>query len=535
MKAFGQLGAGWARRALLVGAAFAASAAAAAAQPVGACTFYPEGAARGFELVSPLCEGWRRIDPRSRQAQALTVPYTDRAATEHVARLEPAFTAAPLDTLWLYFEGVAGQASITWNGQLLDLTTHALADRLVPLPPGLVRLGPNYLVVRMRPTGFAGQASPQPFTGLYRGVFVVRRSRRPAQGPAATPSPDVSALAGRLRVARYAPWSEPLGPEVDSATLARHLLWLRAYDIRALQFAFRPSHRLRRQVQAFGLTLVDSLPPGAQLVHFNAYPLPEAMRYPFWLDAAGRPTRHFGSSWPPGALLVERVPQPMLLVLGFVPLLLLVIWRLTDAPSFYALLSYDLIARRAYEQIARGVTLRGVPVLLITLVRVGFTVALVLMLALGLRQWGRPDLIPARPDSALGQLLRVPQGAEWQAGLLLLGALAAWLLLKLLVVRALGTLYRLRRVQGRLLLIQALAAFPVLVAAGVVAFTALVAAPTVAWGGQLTLLALGVAGLVAVAYAVLLLREMQRLFETPLLVNVLYLCALEILPWLWFA
>lgn len=492
------------------------------------CRFLPQGRARGYELVSSLCRGWQRVDPRARTVEPLSVPSADLDADEQIARLEPAFTALPTDTLWLYFEGVAGQASITWNGRLLDITDHPLDDRLVALPPGLLQLGTNHLVVRMRPSGFDDQALPAPFTGLFRGVYLLRRSR------VATPprAPDAPARPGQL-TARYAPWTDGLGPDIDSATAARHLLWLRAHGVQALQFVFRPSHRLRAQVEAFGLRVVSA--PAERVLHFNAYPTLEAARLPFWLDQQGQPTVHFGSTWAPGVMLRERPSRAVLLLLGLVPLALLVLWRLNDPPSFAALLTWGALSRRAYEQIAKGVTLRGVPVLLISLVRLVITAALVLSLTLALRSWGRPDLLPAASGSLLGQLLRLPAGDEWRAVLLVVGGLAAWLVFKLVLVRLLGAPYRLKRLPGRLLLIQAIAAFPLILVPAAVNFTLLVADPE---GATASLLLQGACGLTLTAaglYLILMLRELQRALDTPILVNLLYLCALEILPWLWLA
>lgn len=490
------------------------------------CTFVPGGKAHGFELVTTLCQGWRQVDPSSGASDALAVPQADLTAAERVARIELSFTAIPLDTLWLYFEGIAGQSSITWNGQLLDLTDHPLADHLLALPPSLIRLGANRLVVRMRKEGKWESTDPDEFTGLYRGTFLLKRSKRQSTANLQHPPPKANEI-----TAVYAPWSAAYGPNVDSTTLLRHLIWLRAYGATAVHFPFRPANRLRAQVLAFGLQVVDTL--HGTVIYFNAYPHADVLQSPYWIDEHGRSTQYIGRFTQAGVRLALTAPRSDLLLMAVLALAILLAWKLTDPASFSALLSWNSIARRAYEQIVRGVTLRGVPVILITTTRLLLLATALQFLALELRRTGAYAWLPVHPDSLIGRFVRMPFGEEWSAFFWLLALLACWLLAQQVVMGLLGSLYGYRRLPARLLLAQALASLPSLLAPLLLSFVLVVGQPSGEFAGTLSRVAIAMLGAYAALYVALLLRGLTRLIETPLLVNLVYLCGLEVLPWIW--
>jgi hypothetical protein len=543
--------------------------------------FWPSPATAGLEALIDLQGNWQGAEG------LVPVPSAGpggRRRTIHRQVILPKTT----DSLWLYFEGIAGRAAIYWDGRLLARTpTDPFSPVQVPIPRPLLGAGPHILRVALLGEGR--------WQGMHRAAWLLRRARSLA---APEPSPPTEATPGEPNTPDSLPPAKPKLSPADSLaaryrlpdSLAARPLALPYVPGAAPTLAWQPFHpdwgyRLpdgwaRAQLSAGYargarvLWLPQALPtrlarlaatmgfrqaraPGARhavlctppdslgwIADTNALfrpdfdpPLGDTLQ-PIWLAADGHPAGllgRYGVS-PEVAASAPVPPVPfVVLLLALLPLGILVVWKLQDDASFRELLSPALYSSKHLEAAVQNQLVRGIALLFASLTRLligAVTVGLLIWLlrpAPGVWLGVSDALLHAR--AILGGLLGWPEVWLPLGFVLVIFVFAlSWGVLGYLFLGGLGRLYRRRQLGERLLVTEMLASFPLL---PMLAACLLFVAAVPPGAGQAAIWLAGALGAVGLARRWLLLWVgLRRVVRLPGLLVVMYICAAEILPWL---
>jgi len=350
--------------------------------------FYPSTLTAGLTPYKSLCGTW--YDDAFRP---YPVPFcADINGSQGITLRTDFFLGRKPDrVLYLYFEGLAQRAEVYLNDRLLALTDDPFRPYLVPLPPGTLSTQWNSVTVVLQPNAQPLPNLPHPLLGIHKPVFLLSEPLPTDTLPAAVTQgqalqPPVRQTDSTLV---YTPYTARFGYNVDVATFLRDLGQLRQAGYTTLYFAVRPSAELLHYAAREGFALAPQ--PGRYVAYYNPYP-PAGRTAPItWTDALGRPTPAFGTFEPYGIVPQTPINRPFLALVLALPLLLLALWKLADSRSFGELLSFTLQTQKQVLYIKDNKYASGGMQPLVTLVRSVLTVVLVTE-SLLLCRYGLPSL-----------------------------------------------------------------------------------------------------------------------------------------------
>ncbi|MCI4671069.1 MAG: hypothetical protein MRZ79_23225 [Bacteroidia bacterium] len=201
------------------------------------------------------------------------------------------------DDLLLWVGRYAWEMEVLLNGHYLEIGQRPFNELFLPLQKEWLNKGENTLVLKLvyvKPFRFC----PIPTLGIWDGIGLIKSERKgnfkAPQSRTWIPQKDTVAL--------IAPFYGKKGHKFDEELAARLLLPLLKHRINKVYFWFEPDRNLLAMTKRMGLYRVESLNNEQKVCAINYYPYqPSAFGKSnrFWLDSLGNRTRYYGEieSW----------------------------------------------------------------------------------------------------------------------------------------------------------------------------------------------------------------------------------------------
>ncbi|MDX1906905.1 MAG: hypothetical protein SF053_07700 [Bacteroidia bacterium] len=458
----------------------------------------------------------------------LTPPFLFKGISRATLGYTFAWQASVQDSIYLWLDGLGGEAEIELNGRYIGLYTPAFGTQAVALHPGWLTPEDNRLTLRLD-RGKARELDPYPIPGITRPVYILSRTQRDSMM-----APLVPVVYAADSVAIVAPWYRSSGYLFDAYEAARTLLPLKERGIRTVWFPFEPCRSMRAMCGSLGLRVIPSIAGVPYVAYINPYPqaIP-SRRQLYWLDADGGRTTYYGTfvqgnAFPPP---VTDHTSIVLLVLLVIPVIFVVrvmapgIWTSARASLLTPKLFIDVILDSSYSNMG----LMFIIVLLRVICMAVFGALLLYYINLQ-HQWSWLEQLGA--DILLMQIFR---GETGPGGLFVkcMLILSSWHILKYALMTGIGSVYRVKNMLPGVVTLDVVGFFPL--AFFLPAPMALVIFMDKLWGGALGVFLLLVAVVYLARRVYILYIGLERVFHFSTGVKFLYICSLNILPYaIWF-
>lgn len=488
--------------------------------------FQPSLLTAGLEPVEDLSGYWYTED----KEELITVPFTDeRSRLNLVKALQTKDGPRLPDSLYLYFEGIAWQAEIYVNGSLIAITRDPFGEHLYLLPTGLFTSGENLLTVRLRKSGPNITLYPEKFLGIYRSCYLL------APGKRQTLPPRQQRIDKAEKVLVYAPWSPKLGYLEDTAGFSRLTDEVLQEGYAALYYAFEPSVSYQHIAARKGIQRIQSLEGCDSVAFLNTYPIwvqhPSAHPW-FWLEGEGSGP-HFGEfqSFRKAKTGFYQPPERIfLLIFLIIPLLGLVLLKFVGPKTWSFLLDFLIKVKFFFDLIRNGKFLKNMSSILINFYGLILGAVCISIFLYFLQCTGRIETLNIlSPESLLYRIMLIRDFAlpELFFGTLIFLMLLAGI--KLMLGALFSLLYGINGLLPAVQNLEIISTFPVnillLLPTGALFFIQ----PELAWISAITW---------QIIFLIIVLRKiitqfagLTYIFQFPVSLKILYICALEIMPW----
>jgi hypothetical protein len=495
---------------------------------VNAAEFCPGALTSGLGPVQDLNGEWIDVD-RGR----VQVPFADMEADrmDLGRRFEvPGYDSLP-DTLYLYFGGLAWTAEVRLNGALLKVTDQPFAEHLLPLRKEWLTPRDNRLEITLRRDGPGFRFQPRNFAGIFREVFLL------------APDPNARQVRIPKRVDRgsravvLASWDSENGFLHDTVVLKQALQGMFSYPYEdPVWFAFPPSSHAMDLVARSGRSILTDLAGVDSLCFYNTFPIEaDAGDFSgrFWRDAKGRPTAAYGSFISRTELDTQQLRSPdklALLILLLIPVIMLLLLKLI-APRLYAALPEYITKTKIYlELIAGSKFLKDEQRLLMNLMRmvlVAVTASLYIYYVGLSGNWDRLNILSS--ESFLFQYFDGTAPTLYLIFLQVIAVVVGLNLVKYLFLNVSGGIFRVYGLAAMVQNLDIFAAFPLnllpLAPAAIIFFLD-------AGTGSILLVVWNICLLIYfIRRLVLIYGGLSKLFQFSTGIKFLYICSLEIAPW----
>ncbi|MFN8394657.1 MAG: DUF4271 domain-containing protein [Bacteroidia bacterium] len=436
------------------------------------------------------------------------------------------------DTLYLYLEAVAWSSEIFLNDKLLAVTEDPFKEHLLPIQKSWLKPTGNVLRVRMTTHGLSFPWYPEPFIGIFRQALILQADRQTER--VSFPKQVTTAR----RAAMIASWQP--GPQyLDDTTIILKLTsGLFAYPYQdPLAFPFRPSNHAQAIIAAQGWQMLSN--PGAadSLAVYNSYPYASATDHKllrFWRDSQMRPTSNYGHFQTQTAIVSPKLTPPdrtSLVIFLLLPVICMLLLKVA-APKAYGSLGEYITKTKIYlELIADNKFLKGEQRWLMNILRIivtSVTVSLLLYYVELSESWRMVNIFSTK--GLIYRYLAPEDVPLWEIFLVVFGLVAGLNLAKYFLINSIGTVFRLFNLNSSIQNLDVFAAFPLNLAPYIPASFIFFLEPG---AGSIVLT---IWGFLFVLYGVrrvaLLYAGLSRLYAISGSLKILYICTLEILPWL---
>ncbi len=434
--------------------------------------------------------------------------------------------------LYLYFEGLAWTGEVYFNEVLLAITQDPFAENLLYIPNSILLERGNVIRVRLRSKGADYPLYPSHFVGIFRQAVILQV----ADAPQAWTPPSYIEASNRVVV--VAPWSRSGEYLSDSLAVESSLYGLFAYPASdPVYFPFRPSNRSQSFLAQRGIQVARSVRPTDSIAFYNPYPVKEQplqQNVAFWRRDDGRPDSGYGNYSTLERLRTLAVSSPnqlALLLLLLIPVMVLLLMKLAT-PRVYGVMFEFLTKTKIYlELIANNKFLKSQQRWLLNFLRMVLVAVLLTVLVYFWDQTGRLEslgLLTTR--GPLRNILIEGSFSLYQLFLGILVLLVGLNLLKYGFLNGLGGIYRVGWLSVMLQNLDIFSSLPMillpLLPAPFIFFVDPFTSQIILWIWY---------GLILVYFLrriVLIYIGMTRLFSFSRGLKFLYICTLEILPWI---
>lgn len=489
----------------------------------------PSALTSGLKSVEDLQGNWFGPD-----GKVTAVPFVDEQLSQLdlFYRFDLPLEGYQEEQFYLYFEAVAWSAEVYLNGFLLKVTKDPFAEQLLPLERKWLLSQGNKVRVVMNSKGKERALYPQPFLGIHRQAHILVTDVEAE----IVPEPEYSMLARKAML--LAPWSEEGGYQDDLSTVKRCAKGIFAMpsDL-PICLAFRPSNASMQWLVASKRTLVF-VPEGIDSLGFyNSYPIGGGARvlHPeFWRDNTFRPKGGYGKfqSW--DELKAPRTGKDnrvALLSLMLVPILGLLVIRL-GLPRVYETLPEYLGKTKIYlELIGNNKFLKSGQKLLMGLIRLLITTTALTLYVYFLSESGSLDRLNILSENSIPyQFFQEGSSSAFE----IFGVIFLVILLcnglKYVLLDLAGGIYRIGGLASSIQALDVFASFPLnllsILPLAFLFFTEPEIATVMLWVWY------GLFLVYMVRRVILIYAGISRLYSFSASLKFLYICTLEILPWL---
>ena len=469
---------------------------------------------------------WQRMDQDSTTAIDLPVREEGLAQLE----LSHAFCVPDSlegDTLYFYLEGVAWMAELILDSAYLGAQSRPFGAWVIPVPRSLLPPGTTHHLVLRLEIGPSFDWHPTPFLGMSQAPYLLEKDQLAPFQRAGMPLAQEADT-----VAIVAPFYRSSGFVFDYQEAALNLLPVHKQGLQKVFFPFPADHRLQRMCRELGFEEVKVLSDTQCICLINAYPYESRHFFTqerFWIDDQAYRTSSYGDAFHLGNKARLEAPGLGLVFMILFPLLSTFLIKLFN-PGFFQdqraiLFNPKLNLGGAIDLTASNTGLLGILILLKSL-NLAIFLSLVIYYVLRENQWEQLNLL--RDWSLLNQWF---YGSEnlWQIFQRSLLLVVLWFVLKNLLLSWVGWIYRVKNLVAGLMSLEVVAAFPLILFLGI-PIALILFIPSI-WGGWMIVMML----LLLSAY---LLRKiyvfyigLERLFTFSTAVKFLYICALNLMPY----
>jgi hypothetical protein len=491
--------------------------------------FFPSEATAGMLPVVSLNGNW--VDEEYKQVE---MPFVDNKRKSMILQRIfdlPDYERLP-DTLFLYFEGLAWTAEVYLNKQLIIVTEDPFGENVVMMEKNLMLAKGNQVELRLFSHGIDRAYYPEHFLGVYRQAFVLKAD------PAGKFPRALSFDTKAKKAVMVAPWSLESGILNDTLAVKEMLEGLFSIPPGlTVAFPFRPSSQALDIVARLGIKIV---PPGQQLDSlgfYNAYPIsfaPQPLRTPFWRQSDNRPGPaygHFQTQKEITAPQVMPLDKLSLSIFLLIPVLIMLLLKLLSPRTFDSLPEYLTRNKIYLELIASNKFLKDEQRLVMNLIRVTFlslTISLFLYYLSVTGGWEKLNLLSSR-----SLLFQVYNGTKYSLYVLFFQVFAVVLgltVFKYALLNFISSIYRVHNFSSTAQSVDIYASFPInllpVVPSAVIFFL------SAEQGGILLMIWYILMGAHWVRRVYLVYAGISRLFPLALSLKILYICTLEISPWI---
>ncbi|WNJ16237.1 hypothetical protein [Pontibacter sp. G13] len=433
------------------------------------------------------------------------------------------------DSLFLWFDGISGQAEVEVNGRFLGVNPVAFKPWKLALAPEWLLQCDNELNLRFF-EGRKFEMYPNAPLGLIRPVYLVNRDQMMDLA-------EVNLLSGPANdsmIAAVAPYYGTSAFVFDEYAALRALRPVRDANIKSLWFPFEPGLRMKALCRQMGFLRIDRVNEDQAVAMINAYPLAsdEISLIPrFWMDEAGNRTVHYDTytKWdtyyPTHPSRGERVWVSLFVLIPLLGLYLIK-W---SAPNFFVNLQALLFKPSLFVDSTNDSTFSNTSmVMFLTIIKqlcLASSLALVVFFMASSYQWEYLNLF--RKPSLLMEIFH----GESHAGMIFLKCLAmfmVWLVGRQLFLGILGQVYNIKGLAQGALGLDLVGSFPLIL--GIPVIYSLLLFMNEVWGEAAGIIFL----LVALAYMLRVMYVMYiglgRLFAFSHGMKILYICTFNIVP-----
>ncbi len=435
------------------------------------------------------------------------------------------------DTLFLYCEAIAWSSEIQLNGRLLAVTDDPFAEHLLPIQKEWLDSTGNHLKIKMSTKGLSFPWYPKRFLGIFRQILLLQVDSMPRfpKFP--------STVAHATHAVMFAPWTASTQFLHDSS-IVRQLgdgLFSFPYDV-PVAFPFRPSNESLAILGALGWKILANPADADSLAIYNAFPFSNAAGHKnlhFWRDAEMRPARAYGIYQSQASISNPELGKPNktgLVIFLIIPIFCMLLLKLLAPRAYGSLGEYitktkiylELIADNKFLKLEQRWLMNG-----LRMVLTATTLTLFLYYIDLSESWKMLNLI-----SGHSVLYDALYGEEMQLGKIFLyafGIIVCLNLAKYVMFNGIGTVFRVFSLGSTIQNLDVFASFPTNLIPILPASFIFFLDPGV--GG----IVLRVWALLFILYGArrvwLIYSGMGRLYQISGSLKILYICTLEILPW----
>ncbi|MFK7924863.1 MAG: DUF4271 domain-containing protein [Bacteroidia bacterium] len=436
------------------------------------------------------------------------------------------------DSLYFWFEGLAWEADFMLGDAYLGMSDRPFGVRRVAIPPHLIRPGDwnDFKIILTKGESFAWH--PEAFLAMLKAPVLLNH----AQLNIAESSQE-KVYTKADTVAIVAPYYRSYGYNFNLFEAVRTLQAVIDAKIGYVHFPFFPDRELQALCKQLGLKEISQLADTTQVCLINAYPysareLPTQAR--FWLDEEAYRTTHYGDIRPLNSESVvepNRIDHPIgLMLMLLFPLLSMFLLKILN-PGYFSsqvslLLNPKLHLSTSLDATGSNTGLLGI-LMILKGINLSMLVSLIIYYVLRENEWEQLNLI--RDLSLLNQWF-YGSDSLWQIFVKSIELTMIWFGLKYLFLIVLGRGFQIKGLVEGIMSLEIAASFPLILflnlPIGLIIFM------NTLWGGwaMSIFLLLGLLYLIRRAYVFFI--GLERLFNFSSAVNFLYICALNLIPYL---
>jgi hypothetical protein len=430
----------------------------------------------------------------------------------------------------IYFEGVAWTSEIYLNGRLLTIHRNPFESILIPLDAQWLSPVQNELVVHMTTEGDETEWKHLHALGIHRPVWILSDgSELPKAAKRYAHNPLDSFIV-------YNPLSSGFLYHIPQDRLKTDIQFLSAQKVRAVFFPVTPDWEVLSAFDKAGFFRISKVPEKGLGLWFYAWPTEKGKylnTHIFWFNDILQPTDAI-SSWhslDDLYICMRKYDNFVILLIMMFPLLGLLILKLSHGQVFNSILQWVFRERLEKELIADRKFLRSGQSALMTLNHLLLMAASIALLIYFFQVMCFDSLYftVSGKESPIHRLMHAGFHPVVQF-LIVFSILSLVLFVKLIFLSFISLVFRKHFISGVYLDLQILAGFPLNMI--LLAFSVYIFYSFDIQSDILLNVWLGILLLLFFRHIWLLFKGMYTMYHFHPLLIFLYICAFEILPWL---
>lgn len=435
----------------------------------------------------------------------------------------------PEDTFLLYMGGISWTSEIFINEKLITLTDDPFKTYFIKIPPTVLRNQWNKLKIRLLKNGPTGSFLPAKMIGIHKPIYLFKGTSTELVRKFSFPN-----ILNTPYTLIYAPYSEKYGYNIDVRQAEADFIKIKQKNVTSIYFPFNPSLEILSLVKKCGLSIQTEI-TNLQAV-YRYYPLSQGklQKNHLWINKDEEQTELYGKfrkveiENEKNKIQFDKTP---VIIFLFIPIILITVWKLLNERTYKLMLSL-VNFKINYSEIIKGSTNISLSVVYFALsIRILLWASMITVL-----------LERMRVENNLKYLNLVSKKSILYEGVSMLGSdiLLVYLLVLLILViiyiikffllSFVSFVYNIPDLLTRIVNTEHKTEFPFNILITILVTLLIVALKSedhVIWS---------ILGILFIVFNTrkyyLLFEGLKSLLKIPILINVLYICGVECLPWI---